>query len=201
MSIPSLSLGVIFFLSSFTLSDSRGLDLLVIASFYVGLALIVAFYFVESEVKYTLIPVRLLKGDIFIIMVSSCIFGMLMVDLTQFILYMLLSPESSVTKEKKMINNGAIMIPLGAIELVMSPTAGVIEEKIGISLCIFIGTPIQVVSLTLFTFFHYTLAEVLVRLTIYGISFSLLFVSCVNLIMTRISLYTNSRYSEGQLSW
>ena len=92
-------------------------------------------------------------------------------------------------KDAKMINIGAVMIPLVAIKLVMSPTAGVIGEKTGFSLCIFIGAAMQAVSLTLFTFFHYTLAEVLVCLIIYGSSFSLVFVSCVNLIMTRVSIH------------
>ena len=92
---------VILLLSSFTLSYSRGLDCLVIPFFFVGLALIVAFYFVERKVEYPLIPVILLTNDIFIIMVSSCILGMSMVGLTQFLPYMLLSSESSVIKEKK----------------------------------------------------------------------------------------------------
>ena len=94
--------------------------------------------------------------------------------------YMLLSPESSVIKEKKMINIGAVMIPLGTIELVMSHVAGVIEEKIGISLCIFIGTPIQVVSLTLFGFFPLFFIEVLVSIHLQ----ELFSVSCLSHVKT-----------------
>ena len=142
------------FLSSFTLPDSSGLDWPVIAFFFVGLALIVAFYVVEHKVEYPLIPVRLLKGNIPIIVVSSCILGMSMMGLTQFILFVFLSPESSVIKEKKMINIGAVINQLGTIELVMSHVTGVTVEKIGFSLCIFIGAPMQAVSMTLFTFFH-----------------------------------------------
>ena len=183
------SLGLILFLSSFTLSNGRGLDWLVVTLLVVGLALLVTFYFVERKVEYPLIPVRLLKGNILIIMVSSAILGVSMVGLTQFLPSMLLSPESTVIKDKKMINIGAVMIPLGAVELVMSPVAGIIGEKIGFSLCIFIGASLQAVSLTLFTFFHYSITEVVVCLIIYGSSFSLIFVSCVNLIMSMVSLH------------
>ena len=134
-------------------------------------------------------PRPLFKGDIpIIIMVSSCILGMSMMGLTQFLPYMLLSPESSVIKEKKMINISAVMIPLGQIELVMSSHLWS-HWRGQVFLCIFIGAAMHAVSMTLFTLFHYTLVEALVCLIIYVSFFSLVFVSCVNLIMMRVSVH------------
>ena len=86
-------------------------------------------------------------------------------------------------KNKKMIYVGAVMLPLSVIEIFISPVAGVIGEMIGFLLCIVIGTAMEAVSLTLLTFFHYTLPQVLICLTIYGSSFSLIFVSCVNVLL------------------
>lgn len=183
------TVGLVLFLSSFTLSDSRGFDWLVITSFFVGIAFLVVFYFYERKVEYPLIPVRLFKGDMLVLMITSAILGMSMVGLNQILPYMLLSPESTVIREKKMINVGAVMIPLGVTELFISPVAGVLGEKIGFTLCIFIGTTMQAVALTLLTFFHYTLAEVLICLIIYGSSFSLIFVSLVNVIMTLVPVH------------
>ena len=80
---------------------------------------------------------------------------------------------------KKMIYIGAVMLLLSAVEIFISPVAGVIGEKIGFSLCIIIGTALEVVPLTLLTFFHYTLPQVLICSTIYKSLFSLMFMSCV----------------------
>ena len=95
-------------------------------------------------------------------MVATAILGVSMVGLTQIFPYMLLSPESTVITNKKMIYVGSVMLPLGAVEIFISPVAGVIGEKIGFSLCIVIGTALEAVSLTLLTFFHYTLPQVLI---------------------------------------
>ena len=118
-------------------------------------------------------------------MVASAILGVSMVGLTQIFPYMLLSPESTVITNKKMIYVGAVMLPLGAVEIFISPVAGIIGEKIGFSLCIVIGTALEAVSLTLLTFFHYTLPQVLICLAVYRSSFSLIFVSCVKVLLKK----------------
>ena len=180
-----LTLGLVMFLSSFTLYDTHKFDWVVISFFFTGFVLLVIFCFYEQVVGYPLIPINKFKGDILIIMVASAILGVSMVGLTQIFPYMLLSPESTVITNKKMIYVGAVMLPLGAVEIFISPVAGVIGEKIGFSLCIVIGTALEAVSLTLLTFFHYTLTQVLICLAVYGSSFSLIFVSCVNVLLKK----------------
>ena len=69
-------------------------------------------------------PINKFKGDTLIIMVATAIFGVSMVGLTQIFPYMLLSPESTVITNKKMIYVGAVMLPLGAVEIFISPIAG-----------------------------------------------------------------------------
>ena len=145
------------FLSSFTLYDTHKFDWVVISFFFTGLVLLVIFCFYERIVEHPLIPINKFKGDILIIMVATAILGVSLVGLTQIFPYMLLSPESTVVTNKKMIYVGAVMLPLGVVEIFITPVAGVIGEKIGFSICIVIGTAMEAISLTFLTFFHYAL--------------------------------------------
>ena len=86
-----LTLGLVMFLSSFTLYDTHKFDWVVISFFFTGLALLVIFCFYEQVVEYPLIPISKFKGDILIIMVASAILGVSMVGLTQTFPYMLLT--------------------------------------------------------------------------------------------------------------
>ena len=184
-----LTFGLVMFLFSFTLYDTHGFDWLVITFFFVGLALMAAFCVYELRVEYPLIPMRLFKGDILILMIISTVLGISVMGVMQIFPYMLLSPENEAIETKKMIYIGLVMLPLGAIELFISPVAGLIGERVGFSLCIIIGAFIEAFALTLLTFFHYTLAQVLVCLIIYGGSFSLIYVSMANILMKSVPPY------------
>ena len=164
-----LAIGLILFLSSFTFSDTRGWDALVICFIVFGILFLIFFAIYEWLIDHPLVPIKyILTRDVGCAMGVSFGMGVVALSVIQITPYILLSPESTIITNKKMVFAGLLMLPFGIMELIISPFVGYIGGKVGFSVCITAGALFQCASLIYLTFLHYHIAPLLIGFILYG---------------------------------
>ena len=178
-----LSIGLVLFLASFTLSDTRGWDALVISFLVIGVVLIIAFGVYEYMIDHPLIPIKcILTRDIGIAMAISFFVGMISLSVIQVTPYLLLSPENKALSSKKMVYAGLLMLPFGVVELIAAPIIGSIGRYVGFPICACLGTFFQCASLVYLIFLHHGIAEIIIGFILYGGTSGAIYVATMNMI-------------------
>ena len=178
-----LSIGLILFLASFTFSDTRGWDALVISFMVIGIVILIIFGVYEYMIDHPLIPVKyIFTRDIGIVMIVSFLLGVVALSVIQITPYLLLSPENTIVKNKKMVYAGLLMLPFGIVELIVAPIVGYIGKKVGFSICVTFGALFQCASLIYLTFLHYNIGAILVGFILYGGTSGTIYVASMDIL-------------------